>query len=669
MRGAPEWWRRDRRPPRALACIAVLVAVTLGACGSDDSQDSSPLTCVSGENGCTCQAGRCGPGLVCVDDLCLVALQDAGPLDAGQDGSNELDAGDSGMDGAPDGPETIDSAVDAMIDAGPVRPVDIQCGDRSVALAMRISGPINRDTTWSGAVHVTGEISVRNDAVLTLEPGTRVIVAQDARIDFGFGGTSPALRAMGTVDEPVTFCGEEEAPGYWAGLRLSESASELSELHHVLVSDGGGVGAQGAIDLQAPALLDNVQVAGALGRGIWASSFVDGSGHIVVRDGGGEAMYLSQLDTLAKPPVPLWFEGNGADAIAFDATLVEDSLNLADPGVPYRQLSDLTVEGDMVLEPGVEYELAHQRTLAATGGRFEAAGTEQNPIVIRQVDCPQPDSCDWGLDLANLSLSGGTLIHTRIENGGWSYASGSPPEDMQYLGSALQVGEGVTLEQVEIVEAQGRALRLAAPLDAESEGLILSSHHAELVSAVSLTVAQSLPQETRLEALSSQDMAQAFVVVEEPQQTQSIEVRPLGLPYQLAAGLQVQTDVEFTVLAGVDVRVGAEQSLRFGAGSTLNWVGTESAPIVFDWVAQDLFWDGLEIDAIRAESQLRHVLVRHGGTGGALVRLSGPVDMQDCTIEESVTDCLHIASGDDTDYAATNTIRYAPNGELIVVGP
>ena len=84
---------------------------------------------------------------------------------------------------------------------------------------------IERDTTWSGDVHVAGVVHVRKSATLTILPGTRVLFAkrtfpQAADSHEGFVG--PGIRAdgrivaAGTEEKPVLFTSEgTAAPGSW----------------------------------------------------------------------------------------------------------------------------------------------------------------------------------------------------------------------------------------------------------------------------------------------------------------------------------------------------------------------------------------------------------------------------------------------------------------------
>src|SRR2546427_10061932 len=54
------------------------------------------------------------------------------------------------------------------------------------------------------------------------------------------GWTAPgAIRAVGTVADPVTFTGETDTPGSWTGIVIGPYADSSSVFDHVVVANGG----------------------------------------------------------------------------------------------------------------------------------------------------------------------------------------------------------------------------------------------------------------------------------------------------------------------------------------------------------------------------------------------------------------------------------------------
>ncbi len=67
--------------------------------------------------------------------------------------------------------------------------------------AERKSGRLTADETWSGVIHMTGDVEVLPGATLTIEPGTLVLVA--ARSDDRRSGPAKPLDPMNPKDPPL----------------------------------------------------------------------------------------------------------------------------------------------------------------------------------------------------------------------------------------------------------------------------------------------------------------------------------------------------------------------------------------------------------------------------------------------------------------------------------
>lgn len=103
-------------------------------------------------------------------------------------------------------------------------------------------GKIKKDEVWSGTIHVTGDVVVEEGVTLTIEPGTRVLFANDRNdtpattdtdrmFDDTFMHFDPlrtfeyakyhngltilgSLRAIGELDYPIVFASASLAPKY-----------------------------------------------------------------------------------------------------------------------------------------------------------------------------------------------------------------------------------------------------------------------------------------------------------------------------------------------------------------------------------------------------------------------------------------------------------------------
>jgi len=111
-----------------------------------------------------------------------------------------------------------------------------------------VSGTLaGQATTWSGIVHVTGEVVVPAGHTLTVEPGTLVLVNG---VDSGSDGTDIDVRgtveALGTPAEPITFTASE-AGTQWGRINLEDGGPSVFRYTNITAAGrSGGAGHTGA---------------------------------------------------------------------------------------------------------------------------------------------------------------------------------------------------------------------------------------------------------------------------------------------------------------------------------------------------------------------------------------------------------------------------------------
>jgi len=97
---------------------------------------------------------------------------------------------------------------------------------------------IEEDTTLDGCYKVTiSGLTVTNNALLTINPGSTLLFAEDAGFTIESDG---ALKAMGTEEKSILFSGEEKVAGYWHGLRFRASDDSRNEITHTTIEYAGG---------------------------------------------------------------------------------------------------------------------------------------------------------------------------------------------------------------------------------------------------------------------------------------------------------------------------------------------------------------------------------------------------------------------------------------------
>jgi len=99
---------------------------------------------------------------------------------------------------------------------------------------------ITTNTTWTSDndYNIDGIVSIKEGAILTIEPGTKIQFGPDGRIDIGYYDNATFI-AIGTEDEPIVFTSSHIAPtaGAWEGIFFwdftqSNSAMKYCEIEY-----------------------------------------------------------------------------------------------------------------------------------------------------------------------------------------------------------------------------------------------------------------------------------------------------------------------------------------------------------------------------------------------------------------------------------------------------
>ena len=103
-----------------------------------------------------------------------------------------------------------------------------------------VSGDVSSDTTWSGVVHVTGNVTILPNTTLTIEPGTLVLIdGVEATVDEESIGThlivKGTLNSMGTAERPVTLTASN-ALKPWGEMHVEGGTANL---HHTNITLAG----------------------------------------------------------------------------------------------------------------------------------------------------------------------------------------------------------------------------------------------------------------------------------------------------------------------------------------------------------------------------------------------------------------------------------------------
>jgi hypothetical protein len=223
--------------------------------------------------------------------------------------------------------------------------------DVNVAIGSQVgthhSGTIATDETWTleGSPHIV-DAFLTVDALLTVEPGVVVAVADGATIAVGVR-SSAGIAAAGRADSVITFTSlnPSPGPGAWGGIEFRANATEqASVFRHCVVEYGGGAGALVRCEAGRVAI-DSCELRASSSRGVWATGSGLGSlSQTAVTECAGYPVSLvpglvSALgtnNTLAD---------NQRDAVELAGGTVTASDTWPYPGVPYCITGTVTVAG------------------------------------------------------------------------------------------------------------------------------------------------------------------------------------------------------------------------------------------------------------------------------------------------------------------------------------
>jgi hypothetical protein len=460
-------------------------------------------------------------------------------------------------------------------------------------------------------------------AVLTIERGPRVLFRPGSGLLFGdiYAGRlviPPGATAMRLE-------GDSAGNATWVG--LSFRGPDLSELRDVEFRDCGaatvfmpsfGCMTSSSDGLQqGPALLlEDVTftapsyAAMTLGN---FTTFAPGSRNLTVTDGDGHIATLSP-ELAGHLPPGSQFARNAENAIWIGTGLVRDSLTWPDPGVPWRLVGQVTVEGPnrpvLTIAPGVLIR-GDPNSDIVTGRNTQSGlviGDPLGPPVLIEASVTT-----WG----GIELSDGT-IPSSFANVELRQCGGTPPGagPQACVGLFGGAGNGTRLhvENVTIRDAAytGFNLTALARFDSTSANLtIIGSGDVPIV--LPADAIASLPDgDYRFNGVDGIRIGNNSGVSE------SATWPNLSIPYLLPGGLVVGggNDPVLTLEPGVVLEMGV--STRLDIGGALVAIGTVAEPIIFHSATAGVAgsWVGLEL-GLTADNRtkLDHVEIRDAGAG------------------------------------------------------
>ena len=517
----------------------------------------------------------------------------------------EVSAGDA-MDSASGGVDVIEPAPEVV----------------------EIASDITEDRTLSAAslYRVTSNIDI--EAVLTIEPGTRIEFEEGRMFSFREGSI---LIADGTAEEPIVFTGTQATPGWWDGLWIRETNHPDNLINYAIIEYGGRSSfsssvsaanlAVGRLSSLAAVTVTNTTLRHSGNYGLFSTeaSALPGFANNTITDNAAppvrtRATNLHYLDEASD------LTGNAEDHIYVrNADVKDEDVRWRALSVPYQVEGTTEVEEVAVMiDPGVQLMFEQGAELRfRAGSRIIADGTAEAPIHF-SATVASPGWWD-GLWISESDHPANLINHAIIEYGGRSSFSSSV--------SAANLAVGRLSSQASVT-VTNTTIRHGA-----SYGLF-STEASALPGFASNTITDNAAPPVRVRSNNMHYLdedtdftgnAEDYIYVRNTGVNDTdVRWRALTVPYQMTGGTTVR-DVAVTIDPGVELAFDQAARLRFREGSTLTADGTAETPIRFTAMVETPgWWDGLWISESEDPNNLiNHAIIEYGGRTGFVSSVEG----------------------------------------------
>ena len=249
-----------------------------------------------------------------------------------------------------------------------------------------ISGSYTTDKTLDGCFKVVGDIKVGNNALLTIAKGSTLLFTDSTGLTVSSDG---ALKAVGTINQPILFTSEQKTAGFWKGLRFYYSNNVKNELDYITVEYGGGNN-YGNLTLDADSnspcriKISNSTLKHSLNHGFWFDdgSIIDTFSNVTSTKnsksaGRVTANTMASLDSASK------FTGNTKDYITLYISTLNKDATWQALTVPVNVTGDIGIQKNLVIKEGSTFVFnsANAFTISSTGSLI-AKGTKAKPILF-----------------------------------------------------------------------------------------------------------------------------------------------------------------------------------------------------------------------------------------------------------------------------------------------
>lgn len=264
--------------------------------------------------------------------------------------------------------------------------------------AVAISGTIefSSNFTWPALANeipylVNNSIYV-SEGALSIAPGVLMQFSANTGI---WVYNSSALKAEGTVEQPIILSGLVKEPGYWSGIYI-ESNNVENRLSHLTIEHAGGESISGAeeasihIEGGARAALNNVVIrhSGRDGLYIAYDGNLSGSSHLTISENGRYPVSTPPQMVASLNASTMAISGNAENLIEIREGSLSGNHIWQSAGVPYfcngSIGTDFFSSSNLTFSEGITLIFAADKRLEINGSSSLAInGTAAQPVTIR----------------------------------------------------------------------------------------------------------------------------------------------------------------------------------------------------------------------------------------------------------------------------------------------
>lgn len=342
--------------------------------------------------------------------------------------------------------------------------------------ALEISGSISSNTTWPDrglAVDyiIDGHFWVEGNALLTIEPGVTIMfTGVDGSISVG---ENAGLRMVGTADKPIVLTGPTNNPnkGSWGYVDVNSNRAD-NQFEYVTFNNGGSEAS--VVEVIGKLSMKHCTINGALGNGFVASGTMTAFENNTIKNVNQYPVVFGNYQLMNSLGDGNTYTNNGHNMIKldcywFDNEGIYETIKFRNQGIPYYAPQGMNLRATqdvMRVYEGVEIVFGSNTGIyVGENGLIEVQGTESAPVIFRG---EQNENGFWdGIEYSSQRTAGSKLVNVTIKNAG------------KYDEAALRLNEDsyFTLNNVTINGSNGYGMKVAIPVDWDTEQYVFSNYH------------------------------------------------------------------------------------------------------------------------------------------------------------------------------------------------